>query len=185
MTGNVLILDTETTGLDPNKGAKLIEIGALLYNVKEKVVIQTLAFFLPCDENPVQDINNIKVEWTNCNTNTSSAFAFLRDMAKNCYAVIAHNAEFDKKFLRTRVELNDEFWSKKWICTKKDFTWPVQLFRNRLQDVCAAMEVDYVDAHRALTDCDFIAKCFSKVADLEFRLRNATTKTFSNSKTYR
>ena len=32
--GNVLIVDTETTGLHPDKGAKIIEIAALLYNIK-------------------------------------------------------------------------------------------------------------------------------------------------------
>ena len=35
---NILIIDTETTGLEPTKGALVLEIGALLFNVEDKVV---------------------------------------------------------------------------------------------------------------------------------------------------
>jgi DNA polymerase-3 subunit epsilon len=172
MIENVLIVDTETTGLDPAKGSKLIEIGALLYNVKHKQVLQTMSSFFPCDENPVQDINHIDPEWTKCNRNTHSALCFLKDMAKNCQYIIAHNAPFDKKFLQTVIN-DTEFWQRKWICTKADFKWPVQMFRNRLEDICLAMGVEYINAHRALTDCTFLAECFGKCGDLEQRMTNA------------
>lgn len=167
---NILILDTETTGLEPLKGAKLIEVGALLYNITNKQVIQTLSFFLPCDENPVENINHIKPEWTQCNPNIHSAIHFLRDMAKNCSFIIAHNAQFDKKFIRTIIN-DTEFWDKRWICTRSDFTWPVDLSRFRLEDVCIAMKVPYENAHRALVDCSFLARCFDNVFDLEERFK--------------
>lgn len=182
---NVLIIDTETTGLEPSKGALCIEIGAMLYNVKHKVVLQNFSTFLPCTENPVENINNIKPEWTQVNKNTHSALHFLKDMAKNAQALVAHNADFDKRFLLTCEDLDIEFHSKRWICTKKDFKWPVQLYRNRLQDVCSAMGVAYADAHRALVDCAFIAACFSKVDDLEQRLFTATQTTFSGGQSFR
>ncbi|MBX4189674.1 3'-5' exonuclease [Candidatus Parcubacteria bacterium] len=182
---NVLIIDTETNGLDPNKGAKVIEVGAMLYSVEHKVVLQNISTFLPCDINPVEDINNIKAEWTQERVPVEASIQMLKWMGKSADAYVAHNAEFDKRFLRTINGLDGEFWSKKWICTKRDFKWPVQLFRQRLQDVCAAMGVTYADAHRALIDCHFIAMCFSKVDDLEQRLINATQNTFGKAGSFR
>jgi DNA polymerase-3 subunit epsilon len=169
---NILIIDTETSGLEPQKGAKLIEIGALLYNVKHKQILQTLSTFLPCDENPVQHINHIDAEWTRCNMGTLAAVHFLYEMADHASFLVAHNAHFDEKFLNT-YPLDSKFRERKWICTKRDFEWPVQLFRNRLEDICSAMGVNYVNAHRALTDCTFLASCFGKISDLEQRLECA------------
>lgn len=168
---NILILDTETTGLEPTKGAKVIEIGAVLYNVQHKQAIQILSFFLPCDANPVQNINNIHPDWTNCNPNTHSALCFLQDMAKNCTYIVAHNAPFDKKFIKTVIN-STEFWDKRWVCTKSDFKWPAPLSRYRLEDICNAMKVPYINAHRALSDCTLLAQCFENVSDLEERFMN-------------
>jgi len=170
MIENILILDTETTGLDPKK-CQVIEIGAILYNVKHKAVLQTLSFFMPCETNPVEHINHIKAEWTRCNPNTHSALCFLRDMNKNANILVAHNASFDKKFIATIPNM-EEILEKKWICTKENFTWPVKLNRLRLEDVCNAMGVPYVNAHRALSDCFLLASCFEKVVDLEERFNN-------------
>ena len=165
---NILILDTETNGLHPSKGALLIEIGALLYNIEHRKILQTLSAFLPCYENPVQHINNIEPVWTTQADGKWSVDA-LMDMSYNADCIVAHNAQFDKAFIESVVWEEHEFWKKKWICTKNDFKWPVHLARNRLQDVCNAMGVPYVDAHRALIDCHFLADCFSKVSDLQER----------------
>jgi DNA polymerase III subunit epsilon len=169
MMENILILDTETTGLDPFKGAKLIEIGAVLFNLKYKQVIQTLSTLLACDENPVQDINHIDPQWTRVQKDQGAAIKFLGYMARQAYAIVAHNAHFDKKFMDT-IDVDNEFKQKKWICTKNDFKWPVILFRTRLEDICNAMGVPYLNAHRALIDCTLLAECFKKVNDLETRM---------------
>jgi DNA polymerase-3 subunit epsilon len=168
---NVLIIDTETTGLDPSKGAKCIEVGALLFNVETKAVIQSLSTLLPCDENPCENINHIAVEWTQAEKPWGAALHFLAFMAEHSKYIIAHNADFDKKFMATLPIRIDRHW----ICTKNDFRWPVQLYRKRLQDICEAMGVQYTNAHRAINDCGFIAKCFKKVEDLEQRLLDAGT----------
>lgn len=168
---NILILDTETTGLEPTKGAKLIEIGALLYNVKYHQIIQTFSTLLPCEENDAKKINHIEPEWTQCNQNTTSAIYFLYGMAKDSSFIVAHNAQFDKKFLHSCTN-SVEFWDKRWICTKNDFKWPVRLTRFRLEDICIAMKVPYINAHRALADCSLIAQCFDNIPDLEQRFSN-------------
>jgi DNA polymerase-3 subunit epsilon len=179
MIENVLIIDTETTGLNPSNGDKLIEIGAMLYNVKHKVVLQTFSTFLPCAENHAEDINGIKAEHTNLPMSLTHVTAWLSSMCSSAQALVAHNASFDKKFLETLdPQPRVRFSEKKWICTKHDFKWPVQLFRNRLQDICEAMGVPYVNAHRALNDCNFLVQCFNKVDDLEDRMNRAVSNKF-------
>lgn len=180
MIGNILILDTETTGLDPSKGAKVIEIGALLFNVKHKQVIQSLSTLLWCDENPVQEINKIDPIWTQCPKEEGAALKFIAHMSTQSSFIVAHNAEFDKKFMDT-LALWHPFKDKHWICTKKHFSWPVNLFRMRLQDICEAMQVEYVNAHRALADCNLLSECLKKVDDLGERLERAANITYKNS----
>ncbi len=184
MIDNILIIDTETTGLSPDKGAKLIEIGAILYNVKHKTILQNFSTLLPCDENPVESINHISAESTRCKMPIRHIMPHLVELCDYAEVLIAHNAQFDIKFMDT---FNDrlKFSERKWICTKNDFKWPVQLYRNRLQDICAAMGIPYLEAHRALGDCNLLAQCFNKVDDLEFRLITAMQNKFTNSEKYR
>lgn len=198
MIENVLILDTETTGLFPDKGDSIIEIAAVLFNVKHKTVLQCFSTLLPCVTNPVEKINHISAESTQCEypfvskkflsveevrdiwNNPFSDETILYDemvsynyilsqMANSSQACIAHNAQFDRGFVK-QLECGEHLLSKKWICTKRNFTWPVSLTRFRLEDICNAMGVSYLNAHRAMTDCLLIAQCFEKVEDLQVRI---------------
>lgn len=199
MIENILIVDTETTGLHPNKGDKVIEVAAVLYNLKHKSVLQCFSTLLPCETNPVEQINNIKADATRCQypfvgakaskeqieemwNNPKSAptgiyeekislNAILIEMSQASQAYVAHNAEFDKKFMAT-LPCGNHFSNKRWICTQNNFKWPVYLKRRRLQDICDRMGVDYVNAHRALADCLLLAQCFSRVEDLEHRFNS-------------
>lgn len=188
MIENILILDTETTGLDPSKGSQLIEVGALLYNIKHKQVIQTLSTLLRCEENPVQNINHIDPMWTKVPKEELAAIKFLGFMSRQASFIVAHNAKFDKKFMDT-IDVDNVFHEKKWLCTKDDFKWPVITFRNRLQDICEALGVPYVNAHRSLADCNLLVQCFDKVSDLERRFNEAAEgcgkNRFTNSNRYR
>lgn len=174
----ITIIDTETTGLNP-KSDKTIEIGALLYSVSHKVVLQTLSFFLPCEVNPVENINNIKVDWTKCYNVTNNLFNSLSDMVEASSLVVAHNAKFDKRFMHEIKEIPLSFWRTPWMCTKNHFDWPVNLPRKRLQDICQALHIPYLDAHRALTDCHFLAQCFDRVENLKEKLELSARKSIA------
>jgi DNA polymerase III subunit epsilon len=179
MIDNILILDTETTGLEPAKGAQVIEVAAHLFNIHHREIIQTVSTLLACDNNPVQDINNIDPEWTRVRKEEGAALRFLGCMSRQADYIVAHNAQFDKKFMNT-LKFDGHFSQMQWICTQRDFKWPVQLVRYRLQDICEAMGVAYVDAHRALTDCNFLADCFKRIDDLDKRFYNASQELKSN-----
>lgn len=195
MIENILIVDTETTGLMPDKGDKVIEIAAVLFNLKHRTVLQSFATLYPCHNNPVERINHIKAEATQCKypfvvnpykedlknawENPAQEPTFVYDeiitadsiliqMLHAADACVAHNAEFDKKFIKT-LAYGNAFLNKRWICTKANFTWPVPISRFRLEDICNAMGVSYDNPHRALTDCLLLAQCFEKIEDLEHR----------------
>jgi len=193
MIENVLILDTETTGLFPDKGDKIIEIAAILFNVKHKSILQCFSTLLPCDENKAEKINHISPEITKC------SYPFLRDreliideeemwrnpsdhqvhiyeekitlnhilidMCDASDACVAHNAQFDKGFINL-LPCGEHLLNKKWICTKNNFTWPSKITRFRLEDICHGMGVPYLNAHRAMADCMLIAFCFMNIEDL-------------------
>lgn len=197
MIENLLILDTETTGLDVKRGSAMIEIAAVLFNVRHKTVLQSFATLLPCTENPVERINNISAESTQCEYafkkkrepqvrtetinegNGSTTIVtemyetffgdIILEMNSKAQAVVAHNAEFDRRFIAAQ-EWSEKILANKWICTKENFSWPRKLLRFRLEDICNVMGVPYVNAHRAMADCMFIAQCFAKVEDLQERI---------------
>lgn len=194
MIENILIVDTETTGLMPDKGDKIIEIGAVLFNLKHKTILQSFSTLFPCHNNPVERINHIKAEATQCNypfvvnpykqeskeawknpveevivyDEIIMADSILIAMANAADACVAHNAEFDKRFIKT-LNCGTAFLNRRWICTKAHFTWPVPLGRFRLEDICNAMKVPYDNPHRALVDCLLLAQCFERIDDLEAR----------------
>ncbi len=173
MIENILILDTETTGLYPEKGAKLIEMAVVLYNLKYKCVLQSFATLLPCTENPVEDINHINPLATQCKYYYKETYETLKYMVYAAQCCVAHNASFDKRFTALLPNpYNEYLLNTRWICTLNDFKWPIDLPRKRLSDICEAMGVPYVDAHRALQDCFLLAQCFSKIEDLEVRFNS-------------
>jgi len=193
MIENVLIIDTETTGLFPAKGDQIIEVAAVLYNVRLKTILQCFSTLLFCETNPAEKINHISPEatqskyafvnrlcseeiidiWENPASHTTIVVEdkptfnyLLTEMANVAQACVAHNAQFDKGFIK-QLKCGEHLLNMKWICTKSNFTWPVPLTRFRLEDICTAMGVPYLHAHRAMSDCLLIAQCFNNVDDLE------------------
>ena len=51
----ILILDTETTGLDENKD-EVIEIGCILFDVSFKSVLSQVSFLLPVNNNQAEHV---------------------------------------------------------------------------------------------------------------------------------
>lgn len=167
MINNILVIDTETTGLPEQPDAQIIEVGALLFNIHYRTVTQTLSFFVPCLYNPVEKINNISAEWTQLPQGNKFIEALL-SMVEVADCLVAHNAVFDRYFLMKDVN-HKIFSNKQWVCTKNDFPWPRVLPRKRLEDVCRSFKIPYVNAHRALTDCQFLIDCFMQLGDLQQR----------------
>lgn len=178
---NVVIIDTETTGLSVEKGAKLIEIGAVLYSVKHRTVLQTISTLVPCETNEAQDINGISAEASRLPmVEKPITDLVLLDMVAHADAIVMHNAKFDISFLKLYYP---QLLTKPIICTKDDYRWSKILYRKRLMDICEAYEVEYNEAHRAINDCLLLAACFSHEIGLQQRMFDAMR--FLQNNTYR
>jgi len=176
---NILIIDTETTGLEPEAGAEIIEIAGVLFNVEYKEILQQGSTFLKVNNNPQYSVNKINSEVTKVQFNQHIGLKFLEGMINESDYLVAHNAEFDKNFcVKSMYPELEKCETMKWIDTY-DFDWPEPLPNGKsLVNVALSMGVPVLSAHRALTDCLLIASCFQKIENLQGRLINALTERF-------
>jgi DNA polymerase III subunit epsilon len=172
----LLILDTETTGLDPAHG-ELIEIAAILYSVDQQCVLQQVSTLLPIEAttNAAESINQISARAAQA-TDRTIAGAICRLIhlwSKQADHLVAHNAEFDRKWFENHPFLAD-LYQRDWLCTCHDFTWPKQhKSGQKLIDLALAHGIGVSSAHRALTDCQLIASLFDRLPDLPQRIDRA------------
>tara|TARA_Y100001968_G_scaffold4286_1_gene3813 strand:- start:4804 stop:5676 length:873 start_codon:yes stop_codon:yes gene_type:complete len=169
---NILILDTETTGLDIDND-HCLEVGSILFNVKSRSVLAQQSFLLPVDKNNAEKINNIPAEITKLPQPFLEAIKYFESLVNVSDVIIAHNAEFDKKWFGfdKLPQIN-----KQWICSMDDISWPIdkQLkSRPSVRDLALAYGVPVWNAHRALTDCIYLAEVFKRCSELELLLMRA------------
>ena len=91
-------------------------------------------------------------------------------MVDSADAVLAHNAAFDRKWFGINPLPAID---KPWICSMEDISWPKELqlkSRPSVRDLALAYEVPVWTAHRALTDCIYLAETFRRCLDLEVLL---------------
>jgi len=163
---NILILDTETTGLD-NKNDDCLEVGSILFNVRSRSVLAQQSFLLPVEINNAEKINNIPAEITRLPQPLSEAIKYFESLVRASDVIVAHNAEFDMKWFGLNKLPPIK---KQWICSMDDITWPDdrQLkTRPSVRDLALAYGVPVWNAHRALTDCIYLAEVFKRCIELE------------------
>ncbi len=163
---NILILDTETTGLD-NENDDCLEVGSILFNVKSRSVLAQQSFLLPVKNNNAEKINNIPAEITRLPQPLSEAIKYFESLVRVSDVIVAHNAEFDMKWFGCKKLPRIE---KPWICSMDDIPWPAdrQLKRRpSVRDLALAYGVPVWNAHRALTDCIYLAEVFIRCRELE------------------
>jgi len=171
MISRALIVDIESTGLDPAVD-KVTETGAILYSLESAASLVEFSAVIPC-------------EWTNKNAEalTGITLAMIREMAGvhesicgdsavdylagmlgalagTADCVVAHNAEFDRQWLDLAIG------DLPWLCTMEDFRFPGVTPGQSLTATALGLGVPVVSAHRALTDCRLIAAILTRCAEL-------------------
>jgi DNA polymerase-3 subunit epsilon len=161
-TKRVLILDTETTGLDW-RAEKIIELAMLAVDVDLQTgqpvgVLEVYEDF----EDPGRPIPVEIVKLTGITTQDVKGQklneAKIIDMVERADLIVAHNAGFDRPFVENRFEV---FEHKAWACSFAGINWKAQgLGSAKLEFLCSELGWFY-DAHRAQVDCHALLRVLS------------------------
>ena len=165
----LLIIDTETTGLDPQKD-RCLEVGAILFDVSARSVLAQQSFLLPVESNAAEPINRIPASVTRLPQPWTGALRWFDELLSASDVLVAHNAAFDRQWFG-RDPLPAV--SHPWLCSMEDLRWPAdRQLRSRpsVRDLALAYGVPVWSAHRALTDCIYLAEVFARCDDLETML---------------
>jgi DNA polymerase-3 subunit epsilon len=148
------VVDVETTGTDPDRD-KIIELGICLFEYDRQSgrvykVLGSWQWF----EDPGF---SIPPEITNITGITDQMVAGHRiddcavnDLLGRVVLVIAHNADFDRRFLERRVPA---FATKYWACSRFDIDWKAEGIRSSALEFVAYSLGFFHDGHRAASDC--------------------------------
>ncbi len=153
-TKRVLILDTETTGLDW-RAENIIELAMLSVAVDMQTgqpvgVVEVYEDFedpgrpIPAEIVKLTGITNQDVKGQKLNE------AKIIDMVQRADLIVAHNASFDRPFVEARWRV---FEDKAWACSFAGMDWKAQGSGSAKLEFLAAESGWFYDAHRAQVDC--------------------------------
>lgn len=170
---NLLIIDTETTGLDP-KVDKVVELAAVLYSVDHQTTLHQMSSLCEAKDNAAEHINHIPPSaLRNVKDRLESrSIDLFRAMADEASFLVAHNADFDRQWFASGADnylMNSKTQQPlRWLCTMSDFTWPRQNKpSDSLINLALAHGIGVASAHRALADCQLIASLFDRLSKEE------------------
>ena len=148
------VVDVETTGTNPDRD-KIIELGICLFEYDRHSgriykVLGSWGWF----EDPGLSIS---AEITKITGITDAMVAghsiddrAVNDLLSRVVLVIAHNADFDRRFLEKRLPA---FATKHWACSRTDIDWKAEGIRSSALEFVAYSLGFFHDAHRAASDC--------------------------------
>jgi DNA polymerase-3 subunit epsilon len=167
-TRRVLILDTETTGLDW-RAESIIELAMLAVDVdlqtgKPVGEVEVYEDF----EDPGRPIPPEIVKLTGITSQDVKGQklneAKIKDMVERADLIVAHNAGFDRPFVENRLEV---FEHKAWACSFQGINWKAQgMGSAKLEFLCSELGWFY-DAHRAQVDCHALLRVLSSPLQTE------------------
>ncbi len=149
-----VVVDTETTGVDPGKDA-IIELGMVLFEfdpetgIAYKVLgsfdqLEDPGFPVPAESTAVHGITDEMV--AGMRIDDAGVAQFLDGVS----LVIAHNSKFDRVFLEKRLPL---FESLPWGCSFAQVDWRGEGVGSAKLDYIAYQYGFFYEAHRAEGDC--------------------------------
>jgi len=149
-----VVVDTETTGLNPGQDA-IIELGMVLFDFDPEsgVVYRVLNVFdqledpgfpIPPESTEVHGITNEMVAGKRIDDSK------VADILDGVSLVVAHNAKFDRVFMERRWPM---FESLPWGCSLSQVDWSGEGLGSAKLDYIAYQYGFFYDAHRAEVDC--------------------------------
>lgn len=185
-----IILDTETTGLYPDKGHRIIEIGCLEM-INRRLTGSTLHFYI----NPERDIERAASEVHGITEKFLADKPLFKEIADELVAylkgaeLIIHNAPFDVAFLDHELKLTGKSFSPiNDYCSIVDTLMiarhkhPGQ--HNNLDALCRRYQVDNSNRqyHGALLDAELLAQVYLMMTGGQTQLFESTDSAESTKK---
>ena len=155
-----LILDTETTGLDPEVD-QVLEVGAILFLC---AAASRAGAAVVSDSGGVQ--RSRAAEWhRSCGypgpQPWQQSLLLLQQLAGSAQLAVAHNAAFDRQWFGSSALPDLQL---PWLCTMEDIHWPAErLLRPRpsVRDLALAYGVPVWAAHRASPIASIWPRCLN------------------------
>lgn len=163
MSKKILLLDTETTGLDPSVD-RCIEVAVCLYDLERACPLFSYASLIPADSNAAEPTNRIpasvlsSISWM---PEPWGTVQFLVEDAPDVVAIMAHRAEFDRGFVPSAIRD-----ARPWVCSKFHVAWPNGKPGDHLTHLALAHGIGVVHAHRAMSDVDTLARLLTRVHEM-------------------
>jgi DNA polymerase-3 subunit epsilon len=148
------VVDVETTGTNPDTD-KIIELGICLFEYDRqtgriyKVLgswewLEHPGFSIPPEITKITGITDTMVAGHRIDDRA------IDDLLGRVVLVIAHNADFDRRFLEKRLPA---FAAKHWACSRSDIDWKAEGIRSSALEFVAYSLGFFHDGHRAASDC--------------------------------
>ena len=155
----IIILDTETTGLDVVQD-EIIEIAFQVYhlNLESGKLEEQITFYQELQEprkplSPIiekitglktSDLHGKKIDWK-----------YVEMVCGKCDFIISHNADFDRQFISKYFKLDPKV---KYLCSCDLIDWEYLGFGSRKLELICLFHGFYYDSHRAMSDVNALSK---------------------------
>jgi len=163
VTRRVLVLDTETTGLD-HRTEQIIELAMLAVDVDIETGLPVGRVEIYEDfEDPGKPIPPAIVQITGIDSAMVQGHrlndARVNEMVTRADLIVAHNAGFDRPFVEARLPV---FVGKSWACSFADINWKAQGTGSAKLEFLAHESGWFYDAHRAQVDCHALLQVLAR-----------------------
>ena len=161
----IAVFDFETTGINPYSGHRVIEIG-ILTSIGNEIQETYETLIHPRRRVPEQasEVNDIYDDDLEDAPLFAEVLPRIETLLEN-RILVAHNASFDLGFLHVEYRLARRDFSQGPVCdTVKLARNRYSFSNNRLGTICAALNIENKQAHRALADVEATFEVFQSFA---------------------
>ena len=188
MTKKLIVLDTETTGLEVDQGHRLVEVGAVALADRKRTDLHFHSYLNPqrsIDEE-AEKVHGLSIERLSSEPEFSEIAESFLEFVEGSILVI-HNAAFDLGFLNAELKrASSKYPALEEICDVEDTLlmartkFPGQ--RNSLDALANRFEVSGYDRsfHGALLDANILADVYMHLTGGQSKFEFITSNTGSN-----
>lgn len=161
-----IIIDFETSGLSPNNGDRIIEVGAVA--IEEDQIVERFQSLV----NPGFRVNSFIQDYTGISNKMLDSAPTARTVVPQLvdfiadHPLVAHNASFDKRFLDAELAQFGYTRKQEMICSMLISRRINQnLSKHSLEYLVGVLNIPSGDHHRALADAEMTAHLYIKMIE--------------------